>query len=209
MTDQEWMDYRLEEAVWRPDRESCLQFSLIKSTPGGFIAEFGVGRGQSLNHIADMTDETVHGFDLFRGLSLGSLFPFSDDEPPAGALASAPQSGSELCQVLDRCSMRFAFNARLWPGCFCESLPVFLDEVRAPARFVHIGCKSHQSVHDALFGLEGRIGRGTVVQFERLWNCWGWQDQGYRALREFAEATGLGFRFLARTSGEQVTVMFR
>ena len=209
MTDQEWMDYRLEEAVWRPDRESCLQFSLIKSTPGGFIAEFGVGRGQSLNYIADMTDETVHGFDLFRGLSLGSLFPFSDDELPSHGTASAPESGRELCQMLDRCQVRFAFNARLWPGSFCESLPIFLDEVRAPARFVHIGCKPYQSVLDALFGLEGRIVRGTVVQFERLWNCWGWQDQAYRALREFSESTGLEFRFLARTSGEQVTVMFR
>ena len=209
MTDQEWMEYRLEEAVWRPDRESCLQFSLIKSTPGGFIAEFGVGKGQSFNHIADMTDETVHGFDLFRGLLMGSLFPFSDDDPPSHGIVSVPESGRELCQVLDRCEMRFAFNARLWPGLFRESLPIFLDEVRAPARFVHIGCKLYQSVHNVLFGLEGRIGRGTVVQFERLWNCWNWQDQAYRALHEFTEATGLGFRFLARTSGEQVTVMFR
>lgn len=216
MTDQEWMDYRLEEAVWRPDRESCLQFSLIKSTPGGFLAEFGVGRGKSLNHIADMTDETVHGFDRFRGMMLSTAPTLDDfaafDGEDAGtsqSLAAAPEAGRELCQVLDRCQVRFAFNARLWPGSFCEALPVFLDEVRAPARFVHIGCKLYQSVHDVLFGLEDRIGRGTVVQFERLWNCWGWQDQAYRALREFAEATGQEFRFLARTSGEQVTVMFR
>ena len=221
MTDQEWMEYRLEEAVWRPDRESCLQFALLKSTPGGFLAEFGVGKGETLNYIADMTDETVHGFDLFPGLLL-SASPLQEDSmalstainsskslATSGSIASAPESGCEVCQKLDRCELRFAFNVRLWPGLFREALPVFLGDLSAPARFVHIGCKHYQSVHHVLFGLEGRIRRGTVVQFERLWNCWGWQDQSYCALCEFSEATGLDFRFLARTSGEQVAVMFR
>ena len=227
MTDQEWMNYRLEEAVWRPDRESCLQFALLKSTPGGFLAEFGVGKGETLNHIADMTDETVHGFDLFPGLSLGAAPPresaltlstatLSTDLRLGRAgtngsvgLQTAPEAGAELCQRIDRCELRFAFNVCVWPGLFAQTLPIFLDEVRAPARFVHIGCALYQPIRDVLFGLEGRIGRATVVQFERLWNCWEWQEHGYRALREFACATGLDFRFLARTSGEQVAVMFR
>ena len=216
MTDQEWMEYRLEEAVWRPDRESCLQFALLKSTPGGFLAEFGVGKGKTLNHIADMTDETVHGFDLFPGLALSSVgdtltatTAMPKSRAASHGISAAPEAGAELRQVLDRCELRFAFNVCVWPGMFAETLPIFLDEVRAPARFVHIGCGLYGPTREVLFGLEGRIGRGTVVQFERLWNCWGWQDHGYRALREFSEATGHDFRFLARTSGEQVAVMFR
>ena len=192
MTDQQWVDYRLEEAVWRPDRESCLQFSLIKSTPGGFLAEFGVGRAASLNYLADMTDETVHGFDSFRGLP-------HDWRPDFGATAFMVEDMREL---------RFAFNARVWAGLFSETLPLFLEEIEAPARFVHIDCDLYQSTVEVLAALEPRIVRGTVVQFDEFWNYPGWENHEYLALREFSEASGKSFRFLARTPGEQVTVIF-
>ena len=192
MTDQEWMDYRLEEAVWRPDRESCLQFSLIKSTPGGFLAEFGFGRGESLNFLADLTDETVHGFEALQ---------------PQIALGSSSRALSS--QGADRHELRFAFNACLWPGSLCETLPLFLDEVRSSARFVHINSHHYRSTHEVLLGLEARIVRGTVVQFEWLWSYPNWEEGAFRALQEFAGTTDKSFRFLARTSGAQVTVMFR
>ena len=192
MTDQEWMQYHIEEAVCRPNRESCLQFSLIKSTPGGFIAEFGVGKAASLNFLADLTDETVHGFDSFQGLP-------TDWRPGFGA---------ETFKVHDLSELRFAFNARVWPGLFCETLPQFLDEVRAPARFIHIDCDLYLSTHQVLTALEPRIVRGTVVQFDELWNYPGWENHEYLALREFSEESGKSFRLLARTPGEQVAVMF-
>ena len=192
MTDQEWMDYRLEEAVWRPDRESCLQFSLIKSTPGGFIAEFGVGKAASLNYLADMTDETVHGFDSFQGLPHGWR----------------PGFEAKKFKVEDMRELRFAFNARVWPGLFCDTLPIFLEEVSAPARFIHIDCDLYLSTAEVLSALEPRIVRGTVVQFDEFWNYEGWEDHEYLALREFSEASGKPFHFMARTPGEQVTVMF-
>lgn len=215
MTDQRWMDYRMEEAVWRPDSESCLQFSLIKSTPGGFIASFGVGSGESLNFLADLTDETVHGFDTFPGSTTDSVLE------PVALMSEGSQSRSSSmtsttlenrgrsCPAIDWRELRFAFNTCLWPGSLCETLPLFLDEVRAPARFVHLNCHCYQTTREALFGLETRIVRGTVVQFEWLWNYPDWQQGAFRALREFAAATGQEFRFLARTSGAQVTVMFR
>lgn len=218
MTDQQWMDYRLEEAVWRPDSESCLQFSLIKSTPGGFLAAFGVGRGQSLNLLADLTDETVHGFDTFGqtgdGTSTnGTSEQARNDESVRGFCASSSTATLDAretrCQTTGWRELRFAFNARLWPGLLCETLPLFLDGVRAPARFVHLSCHRYQDALEVLMGLETRIVRGTVMQFEWLWNYPAWQEGAFRALREFATATGREFRFLARTSGTQATVMFR
>lgn len=192
LTDQQWMNYWLEEAVWRSDKHSCLQFALLKSTPGGFIAEFGVGKAATLNFLADMTDETVHGFDSFQGLP-------QDWRPGFGA---------KTFRVDDLRELRFAFNTRIWPGLFSETLPVFLDQVRAPARFIHIDCDLYQSTSQVLTALESRIVRGTVVQFDELWNYPGWEDHEYRALREFCKDTGKSFRFLSRTPGEQVAVMF-
>ena len=114
MTDQQWMNYRLEEAVWRPDRESCLQFALLKSTPGGFLAEFGVGKGETLNHIADMTDETVHGFDLFPRSLVGR-----------GA-AQRKRADSLVGHSLDRFALRW-HRWKRWPsgsaGSGCRVVP--------------------------------------------------------------------------------------
>lgn len=108
-----------------PDRFSLIDFALNSLSLDGFMAEFGVYTGLSLNYIARKRSEVIHGFGSFQGLPESWRGSF-----PEGTFKV---SGHDLPQ--------FETNVRIWKGLFSDTIPGFVEEVgAAPASFVHIDC---------------------------------------------------------------------
>jgi hypothetical protein len=58
----------LVHALSFKDREDLWKYAFSKKNMVGTIAEFGVWKGESINYLAKLTNETIFGFDSFEGL---------------------------------------------------------------------------------------------------------------------------------------------
>lgn len=159
--------------------------------PAGHVMEFGVYRGRSIATLAAaLPDRAIHGFDTFTGL------PLAWRRGP-GDLYAAGHFGVEAPPDVPH-------NVTLWPGEFGSSLPGWLAMHPGPAALIHIDCDLYESTHTVLSLLDGRIVPGTVMVFDELcdWTDSGvypaWRDGEWRALGEWLERSGRGFRILAR-----------
>lgn len=47
---------------------NILDLAFSKCTIEGLIMEFGVYSGRTINHMANLTNKTIYGFDSFEGL---------------------------------------------------------------------------------------------------------------------------------------------
>jgi len=103
---------------------------------GRLICEFGVYSGATINHIASQTEETVYGFDSFRGLPERWR-----DGIGEGSLLQAQHP-----DVLP--------NVVLLEGWFDESLPPFLEENPGDVSFLHIDCDLYSSTRLFLISCE-------------------------------------------------------
>lgn len=193
MTKQQWIEDHFAGVTFRPDRLSALTFSLVKAQVPGFIAEFGVAHGETLNFLADLTDEMVYGFDCFSGLPI-------DWRPGYNKGAFA---------IADLRELRFALNARIYKGLFHDSIPIFLHEVPGPARFLHIDCDLGTSALDVLLGLQERIVTGTLVQFDEFYGYEGFENHEVAALESFCTQTNRAYDIVCWTAHEQTTIRFR
>lgn len=121
----------------------------------GFLAEFGVFSGKSINMIADRYPERqVYGFDSFEG--------FPSDWEEFSKAKSQEFFTREPPEVRD--------NVRLVKGFFGDVLPGFLREITEPCALAHIDCDLYESTVDVLQNLETRIVPGTVLVFDDMVN---------------------------------------
>lgn len=172
-----------------PDRAAAMAYALSLASRGRMALEFGVYEGASLSEIAkERGDGQVYGFDSFEGLPETWRSGF-----PEGRFA------------VDR--LPHIDGAALVTGWFDRSLPEFLARHPGPVDFVHIDCCLYSATATVLILLEPRIVPGTVLLFDEFFNYPGWQDHEYRAWSEFADRTGIGFRYSGYAVGhEQVVV---
>ncbi len=148
----------------------------------GFLSEFGVYSGKSINRIAECyPDRKVYGFDSFEG------FP-SDWEEFTKAKSR---------EFFTREPPAVRENVLLIKGWFRETLPRFLAEVDLPCALAHIDCDLYESTADALTGLRDRIVPGTVLVFDDMINN---AEYGLlhemKAFWEFVRDTGKPFEWL-------------
>ena len=157
-----------------------LDHALAAAPAEGLVMEFGVLFGHSLTYLAGKVEGEVHGFDSFAGLP-------EDWGPdrPKGSYSTAKR----LPPVPD--------NARLHVGWITDTLPPFLAAHPGPARLVNIDVDLYSSTRDALEGLGGRIGAGTVLVFDEYLFNDSWRADEYKAWSEFTAARGLTYRYLA------------
>ncbi|MFT3928101.1 MAG: class I SAM-dependent methyltransferase [Myxococcales bacterium] len=158
----------------------------------GFFAEFGVYHGGTINIISSLVpDREVHGFDSFEGL------PESWRDCGKGAFSTAgalPQVGE---------------NVRLHVGWFDQTLLPFLDQVAAPAAFVHIDSDLYSSAKFVLNALRPRLVKGSVILFDEFFNYPSYEEHEYKAFFEFVEETRCRYTFLgyaARSFGAAVRI---
>lgn len=187
----DYADARMQKALAFTAREEVLDYALSKRRFRGLLAEFGVWKGVSLTHIAKAAaQECVYGFDSFHGLK-------EDWAGTSMAKGTFDQEG-RLPVVPD--------NVRLVPGWFDESLPPFLASVAGDFSFLHVDCDTYESTLVVLNLLGSRIREGTVVVFDEYFGYRGWRLGEFRAWKEFVDARGIGYEYLAFSS-EQVAVI--
>jgi hypothetical protein len=152
----------------------------------------GVYKGQSLNEIARFfLTEQVHGFDTFAGLP-----EYWREGFPKGTFNVSPER------------LRLRKNCLLHKGLFQDTLPLFLEDEKNDARFIHIDCDLYSSTEAALRILAPRIRLGTVIVFDEYFNYPGWQEHEHKAFREFLLKTGRTCKYIAyNKSGQQVAVL--
>jgi hypothetical protein len=155
----------------------------------GLICEFGVYRGETINHIASLIDATVHGFDSFEGLP--------ED------WRRGNEQGAFRCDQLP--SVRS--NVVLRPGLFHESLPGFLLDQSQNIAFLHIDCDLYSSTRTILDLLRDRIVPGTVIQFDEFLNYPGWQQGEYKAFSEFCLTSNVQVEWIGYVTRDEQTLL--
>lgn len=161
-----------------PSPYALLDVSLRAADPQGLFLEFGVFTGRTIRHIASRVGGAVHGFDSFQGLAEDSGIWGKGGFTTGGALPEVPA------------------NVSLHVGWFNQTLPAFLECHPGPVSFVHVDCDTFESALYVLNALSGRMGPGTVIQFDEFFNYPGWKEGEHKAFREFVRAHAATFRFL-------------
>lgn len=157
------------------------------AAPDGLFLEFGVYNGASINVIAGLTSQTVHGFDTFQGLPDDWVIVDGDRRniekagsySTHGRLPVAPE------------------NVRFHVGTFDETLPGFCAEFAGPVSFMNVDCDMYSSTRSIFAHLGGQIRPGTVIAFDDYFCLPGWRDHEYRAFREFLDEYGYRYEYLA------------
>jgi len=156
------------------------------------VCEFGVWRGDTINHIAKMTTKNIYGFDSFEGLPERWWGVFDQGH---FAVAKLPKVGK---------------NVSLIKGWFNKTLPVFLEQHRGLIGFLHIDSDLYSSAKTIFELLEPKLKPGAVIVFDEYFNYPGWKQGEYKAFMEFLEKTGYAFEFIGyNRNEEQVAVILR
>lgn len=165
-------------SMFTTDRFELLDVAVDSAPSSGLWLEFGVWRGESINHIAERSGRPVVGFDSFEGLPR-FWKPFA----PVGSFSI---SGS-LPEVRDGVSL-----VRGW---FDQTLPAFLrTRPEDHVAFLHVDCDLYSSTRTVLTGLGRRITEGTVIVFDEF--CGLMPDDEARAWREFCRKEKIAFTWL-------------
>ncbi len=156
-----------------------LRFALGEATVPGMVLEFGVRRGTSINQIAEVAGQTVHGFDSFEGL------PEAWVNEPQGVLTT----GNQLPPVRP--------NVVLHAGWFEDTLPPFLEAHGGPVRFVNVDSDIYSSARTVLTALAPRFRPGTVLVFDEFIGNRSWREDEYKAFQEYACENGAAWEVIA------------
>lgn len=151
----------------------------------GLVLEFGVWKGASLSLLARAFDQTVYGFDAFKGLpedwhSGMGTGTFALDRPP-----------------------QVPANAELVIGWFHETLDDFLASHPGRIKFLHVDCDLYSSTRTVLHGCAERLSTGSIIVFDEYFNYPGWQQGEFRAFQEIVTERHLRYRYLAYVGAHQ------
>jgi hypothetical protein len=173
---------RMPAALEFRRREDLWDHAIGRAPADGIIAEFGVWKGESVNHIARrVSPRLVHGFDSFEGLAED----WAGWREPRGAFSLRGRMPA------------VEPNVRLVKGWFDRTLPGFLEESRSNFSLVHMDSDTYESTSTVLGLIGGRIAAGTVLIFDEYFGYRGWKLGEFRAWQEFVGLSGLGYEYLA------------
>jgi hypothetical protein len=175
------------------NQEDVLFYSLEQAKLEGCVLEFGVFEGRTLRFISRNTNQTVHGFDSFKGLPENWRTGFRKGHFAIQEIPSFPK------------------NVILHIGLFSDSIPEFINDHGGDnlnVRFLHIDCDVYSSTKDVLNGLSTMLKPGTVIVFDEYFNYPGWENGEWLAFQEFCREQGRTYRYLAYNRvHEQVSIV--
>jgi hypothetical protein len=154
----------------------------------GWIMEFGVATGRTLNHFARLLPQKrVYGFDGFEGLPENWT-----SRMPKGFFAR-----DSLPRVRENCE--------LIVGWFDQTLPKFQQTRlgKNPIALLHVDCDLYSSTVTILNNLKDNIVPGTVIVFDEYINYPGWQLDEFRAWQEHCKMYGVKYEYIGRVSRHQ------
>lgn len=158
---------------------ALLSHALTAADLDGLVLEFGVRHGQSIRHIANAADQSVHGFDSFHGLPAAWGGEPEGVYTTDGAMPDVPE------------------NVTLHAGLFEDTLDDFLQAQAGDVRFCNIDCDIYTSTVTVLNALAPRIRPGSVLVFDEYLINPTWRDDEFLAFREAVEKHGWTYRYLA------------
>ncbi|WP_102868692.1 class I SAM-dependent methyltransferase [Pseudovibrio exalbescens] len=168
------------------------KWAMGKTQHQGHILEFGVGSGNTLRLISNLTDSEVFGFDVFSGLPEDwrtgfEKGTFKQEKPP-----------------------KTNINAKIVEGLFEESLPIFIERSNISfVKYLHIDCDLYSSTRTVFKNLFQFITPETIIVFDEYFNYAGWEQHEHKAFMEFLEEKGATPRYLAfRSNHQQVVAKF-
>jgi predicted O-methyltransferase YrrM len=178
----DYVSEHMRSAMKVPGKNNHLSFALSR-IGDGMVLEFGVFKGQSVNHIAsELPDRTVHGFDSFEGLP--------ENWAGYNVTTDAFDQQGRLPEVRQ--------NVELYKGWFDETLPRFLDEHPGETvAFVHVDCDLYSSTKTVLEALAPRIRPGTIIAFDEYHNFPYWREHEHKAFMEFCSANDVDYEYIS------------
>ena len=168
------------------------EWALENANVDGLILEFGVRFGTSIRQIAEITDQIIHGFDLFEGL------PEEWGDIPKGAYTTR----GVIPDVPD--------NVELHVGLFENLLPQFVESNPAPIKFMNVDCDLYTATTTIFDNLAGQIVPGTVIIFDEYFANPTWREDEFKAFQEAVQSNGWSYDYLAFSlPTRQVSVKIR
>ena len=169
-------------------REGLYSWCFDRITKKGLILEFGVHNGNSINYLANLTDEIIHGFDSFEGLPSDGIIPKFNDGATKWFEGKMTNFGNEP---------NVRKNVKLYKGWFDKTLPVFYKDNKNFISLMHIDCDIYSSTKTVLNCSKKNIKKGTIIIFDEFLNYEGWQNNEYRAFIEFTKNNKIKYTFIA------------
>jgi tetratricopeptide (TPR) repeat protein len=144
----------------------------------GQILEFGVRHGNSIQQLAKLSNQSVHGFDSFEGLPEVWHDESKGSYSTRGAI---PKVSS---------------NISLHPGWFNETLPNFISANSLPIRLLNIDCDIYSSTKTVLDLLAPQIQSGTVIIFDEYIGNLHWKEDEFKAFQEAVKTYQWTYEYL-------------
>jgi hypothetical protein len=192
-TTRECADYiqdKMPNALQFVRKKDLLDHAITKMGESGLIAEFGVWKGSSINHLARrIKPNIVYGFDSFEGLR--------EDWAGSDLKKGSFDLGGELPSVLP--------NVRLVKGWFDKTLPAFLQENAQAFSLIHIDCDTREAATAVFEQIGQRIRVGTILVFDEYFGYRGWRIGEFKAWQALVNARGISYEYLA-FSAQSVSV---
>lgn len=154
----------------------------------GWILEFGVATGRTLNQFAKwLPNKFVFGFDGFEGLP----------EDWTSRMRRGFFARDKLPQVRSNC--------QLVVGWFDQTLPGFKQNriKNGPVALLHVDCDLYSSTVTILENLKDNIVPGTVIVFDEYINYPGWELDEFRAWQEHVAKYNIRYEYIGRVSRHQ------
>ncbi|WP_264802398.1 class I SAM-dependent methyltransferase [Acetobacter fabarum] len=184
---KETVDYILNNmgrAIISKDRYSLLKYAFQHADKEGLILEFGVEKGASINYLASLTQQTVHGFDSFEGL-------------PTDWKGTMETKGAF---DMNKAPPKVRPNVQLHIGWFDDVIPVFLKQTDNSIAYMHVDCDTYESTKILLDLTKDRIKTGTVIVFDEYFNYPGWKENEFKAFQEFVADTKIKYEYIGFSS---------
>jgi hypothetical protein len=180
------LDIKDFSQVMSCSRTVHLTHAFSQITTEGIILEFGVYKGQTINHIATLTDELIHGFDSFKSLP----------EPWV-------RGGNFRVEFKQRFKVdkipEVASNVRLYEGWFKDTIPPWKKDWKDNIKFLHIDSDIYSSCKTILTELNTQIIPGTIIVFDEMFGYPNYKDHEWKACDEWLEEFNREIKPISKT----------
>jgi len=163
-------------------KEDLWDCALSKIKIDGFVAEFGVFQGESINYLSKgVYPRPIFGFDSFLGLAEDFVL-------------DCPRGRFNLDGLLPKVND----NVELVPGFFSETLPKWLNENPGIFSLLNIDCDTYESTSFVLNSIgPTRIVPGTLIIFDEYFGFHGWENCEFKAWQEYCKINNVRYKYIA------------
>jgi len=163
-----------------------ISFCFNEAKLNGYILEFGVFKGSTINHIATLTNQDIYGFDSFIGLPEPWIMGNNKIENRFDLSGIKPTVPNHV---------------KLIDGWFEDTIPPWKKEFKDQIKFLHVDSDLYSSCNTILYELNSQIVPGTIILFDELFGYPFWEKGEWKSLQEWTKDLGRKYQPLATARG--------